>query len=169
MPKTLVAYAVARMKEAAREARRRRDENLSYDEVWCVFDVDDHPAIVEAKQQARDNGLKVAVSNPCFELWILLHFQSQTRAEQRSGIRRLCKAYIPDYDKEAKYERLKPSYPTAVERARDLDKWHESRNTTGHNPSTSVHQLTERLMELNRERILQHHMIRVGRLRVHDH
>jgi|ERR1039458_199365 hypothetical protein len=168
VPKTLVAYAVGRMREAAREAQRQRDENLSYDEVWCVFDVDDHPAIVEAKQQARDNGLMVAVSNPCFELWILLHFQSQTRAEQRSEMRRLCKVHIPEYDKEAPYERLNPGYSTAVERARNLDNWHESRGTAGHNPSTAVYQLTERLRELNRETTLQQHMIRVGRLRIED-
>jgi hypothetical protein len=30
--------------------------------VWCVFDVDIHPNLPEAKQQARDNGLSLAIS-----------------------------------------------------------------------------------------------------------
>jgi hypothetical protein len=166
VPRSLVRYAIDRKKEAVKQARRQQDENRSYDEVWCVFDVDDHPGIIEAKQQARDNGLKVAVSNPSFELWVLLHFQSQTRAEQRSEMRRLVKAHIPGYDKEAPYDRLRPNYPTAVERAVSLDKWHESRGTRGDNPSTSVYVLTERLRELNRERALQRHMLIVAKSEV---
>jgi hypothetical protein len=45
------------------------------DEVWCVFDVDEHPKLAEARDQANANGIQLAVSNPCFELWLLLHFQ----------------------------------------------------------------------------------------------
>ena len=77
MPKTLVERAVAMKREAALEAKRKKDENLKYDQVWCVFDIDEHPFVPEAKQQARDNGIEVAISNPCFELWALLHFRDQ--------------------------------------------------------------------------------------------
>ena len=27
---------------------------------------------------ARDNGIRVAISNPCFELWLVLHYAQQT-------------------------------------------------------------------------------------------
>src|ERR1017187_8009342 len=74
-PKTIVERAVELKKQANRDAKRRADDNLKYDEVWCVFDVDDHRLIVEAKEQAKANGVEVAISNPCFELWALLHFQ----------------------------------------------------------------------------------------------
>src|SRR5579863_6447941 len=77
VPKTLVEYAVERKKQAFREAKRYSDPFLKYDEIWCVFDVDAHPHLNEAKNQARDNGLNLAISNPCFELWVLLHFQDQ--------------------------------------------------------------------------------------------
>src|SRR3982750_4853087 len=53
-PKTLVERAANRKKESEEEARRARDENLKYDEVWCVFDVDEHPRLPDARQQARD-------------------------------------------------------------------------------------------------------------------
>jgi hypothetical protein len=74
-PKTLVERAVALKKESKRQAKK--DPNLGYEHVWCVFDVDEHPYVAEAQQQARDNKIDVAISNPCFELWALLHFQDQ--------------------------------------------------------------------------------------------
>jgi len=43
VPKTLVERAVA-IKRAA-----RKDPNLDYDEVWCAFDIDEHPFVPEAK------------------------------------------------------------------------------------------------------------------------
>ena len=51
------------------------------DQVWCVFDVDnflnDNPEKCnKAIAEAKNNGIKLAWSNECFELWLLLHFQS---------------------------------------------------------------------------------------------
>ena len=83
-PKTIVERAASRKKESQRLARKREDSSLRFDEVWCVFDVDQHPNFAEAKDQARDNGIRLAVSNPCFELWLLLHF-----TDHRAYIERL--------------------------------------------------------------------------------
>jgi RloB-like protein len=44
-----------------------------------VFDVEwprNHPGLEEAVKQAYANGIKLAVSNPCFESWLILHFQN---------------------------------------------------------------------------------------------
>src|SRR5205809_3518584 len=49
-PKTLVERAVEQKKEAERQARRAKNDFLKYDEVWCVFDVDEHPHLADAKQ-----------------------------------------------------------------------------------------------------------------------
>src|ERR1035438_2177974 len=76
-PKALVERAVEKKKSAERLARSQRDSNLRYDQVWCVFDIDEHRLIPEAKQQAGANGIELAISNPCFELWALLHFRDQ--------------------------------------------------------------------------------------------
>jgi RloB-like protein len=55
------------------------DERDDRDELWAVFDVD-HQAtgqhlrdFTEAVQVARTRGIRLAGSNPCFELWLLLH------------------------------------------------------------------------------------------------
>jgi hypothetical protein len=149
-PKTLVELAVGLKKTAEKDAKRSKDENLKYDAVWCVFDVDEHPRLAEAKQQARDNGIKVAVSNPCFELWALLHFQDQRRHIERDEVRRLCRHYMPGYEKRLPCETLLPMYPDAVRRCVDLEHWHQTRGTDGNNPSTGVHRLTEEIMRAAR-------------------
>lgn len=46
-----------------------------FDAVWCVFDVDDHERIETAVELARKLGFDLAVSNPCFEVWLLWHFE----------------------------------------------------------------------------------------------
>jgi hypothetical protein len=89
VPKTVVERAVQLRNRAEQEAKRRGDEYLRYDYVWCVFDVDEHPFVPEAKQQAHDNRIDLAVSNPCFELWFLLHFQDQTAHIERARLQSL--------------------------------------------------------------------------------
>jgi hypothetical protein len=145
-PKTLVERAVEFKKAAERAAKTTKDENLKYDATWCVFDVDEHPYLAEAQQQARDNGISVAVSNPCFELWALLHFQDQRAHIDRREVRRLCQQHMPRYDKRLPCEVLLERYPAALRRSTALVEWHHTRDTDGENPSTGVHRLTEEIM-----------------------
>lgn len=144
-PKTLVERAVDLKKTADRDAKRGKDQNLKYDVVWCVFDVDEHPYLAEARQQARDNGIQVAISNPCFELWALLHFQEQHAHIERQEVRRLCKEYMPGYEKRLPCQTLLAEYDGAVRRSLELEQWHHHRDTVGANPSTGVHRLTEEI------------------------
>jgi hypothetical protein len=145
-PKTLVERAVELKREAGRNARRLKDDNQRYEEVWCVFDVDEHPLIPEAKDQAEANGVELAISNPCFELWALLHFQDQSAHIERRRVQHLCRQFMPGYEKRLDYETLKLKYTDALRRAEDLERWHESRDTVGANPSTVVHKLVQRIL-----------------------
>ncbi|MEV6983789.1 RloB family protein [Sphaerisporangium sp. NPDC051017] len=81
VPLTLVRRAVD----------RKHDEEV--DECWCVFDVEwprNHPNLEQAIQLSNRHGIRLAISNPCFELWLILHFEDQTAfmnngdAERRS-------------------------------------------------------------------------------------
>ena len=69
--------------EAAAEARARSSgEDGEIDEVWCVFDVEwpqNHPNLKRALALARESGVRVAVSNPCFELWLALRLRGSER------------------------------------------------------------------------------------------
>jgi RloB-like protein len=154
-PKTLVERAVDLKKSAEKDAKRGKDENLKYDVAWCVFDIDEHPFLAEAQQQARDNGIRIAVSNPCFELWALLHFQDQRAHIERREVQRLCKHYMRGYEKKLPCETLLPNYTDAVRRSEDLDQWHYSRGTSGENPSTSVHKLTQEITKEGRPASIQ--------------
>lgn len=57
----------------------KRDRN-SYDQIWLVFDKDQHEKIPEAVQMAEDNNMFFVISIICFEYWILLHFEQTTKA-----------------------------------------------------------------------------------------
>lgn len=131
VPRTLVDWAV--------EERREDD----YDEVWVIFDVDDHPGVEATLDRARAHNLRVAMSNPCFELWALLHFQDQRAAVPRDKLNRLCRKHMPGYEKRLPFRLLSPLYETALGNAKTLAQWHETRGTTGANPSTNVYELTE--------------------------
>lgn len=141
VPKTLVERA-AEMKRDA-DAKATKDENERYDEVWCVFDIDDHPKIDDAKQQARDNGIKLAISNPCFELWVLLHFQDQSAHISRAKLRTECRKHLPGYEKDLPTEKLDPHYDKAATRAQKLDEWQQQQGRKDANPSTGIYKLTK--------------------------
>lgn len=154
-PKTLVERAARRKRKAESEARRESDAYLGYDEVWCVFDVDDHAHLAAAREQARRAGIQLAVSNPCFELWALLHFQAQTARIERKRAGERLRRHLPGYEKSLSFERLKPGYPQAVERAQHLDRCCDESGRPGDNPSTGVYRLTERIREEGKDNYLR--------------
>ncbi|MFF2329165.1 MULTISPECIES: RloB family protein [unclassified Streptomyces] len=74
-PKSLVKAAIEHKKRALRSAS---DRWMEYDEVWCVIDVEapvPHEGLADALKLAGQHGIEVALTNPCFELWLLLHFK----------------------------------------------------------------------------------------------
>jgi hypothetical protein len=157
VPKALIDYAVNSKHAAEKNARAQKDDNLKYDEVWCVFDVDAHPHLLDAKQKAEANGINTAISNPCFELWLLLHFQDQRAHIERHPVQSACRGHMPGYEKFVPFEAIFPHHQEAVGRAVALDNWQQTQGRPGGNPSTGVHRLTERIMQLGREEQLKKH------------
>jgi len=143
VPMTIVGVAKDRKRKAEKRARRENDENLRYDEVWCVFDVDIHPNVSNAKQMARDNGLGFAISSPCIELWLWLHFADQPGMKHRHELQRMMKKYIPGYDKHVNYSDYADGYAAAVKRASRLEEDAKAVNEEERNPTTGVWRLTE--------------------------
>ncbi|HYR11651.1 MAG TPA: RloB family protein, partial [Longimicrobium sp.] len=139
---------------AEREARRARDVNLRFDEVWCVFDVDEHQRLEAALAEAERGGIHVAVSNPCFELWLLLHFVEQTAHLSTRQARDRLRKHLPGYDKHVRFDDLSAGYADALRRGVALDRRHEEAGSPGGNPSSGMHQLTERIREFGKDRRL---------------
>ena len=69
-PLTLVETAAGIVERDAREARKEGFE--PYARAWAVTDTDDF-AIWPAERAARDAGIGLALSNPCFEVWLIDH------------------------------------------------------------------------------------------------
>ncbi len=141
-PLTLVTIAMRLKQEAEVEARRQRDDNLRWDQVWGVFDVDEHARLDEAKGLAESASIRLAVSNPCFELWALLHFRDQRAYIERGRVQSELQRHMPGYDKELDFVRMHPTYAEAARRAEELDRLAVTDGEAGRNPSTQVYRLT---------------------------
>lgn len=142
VPLTLVQIAKDERDSAAQAAKREGDENLRYDSVWCVPDVDKHPNIPEAKLMAAANGIEIVISNPCFELWLLLHFQESPGAKHHRDMQKLMKSHIPNYDKHVDFTDFRDGYPQAIKRAERLVMRAVAEHEPGRNPTTDVYRLT---------------------------
>lgn len=129
-PEALVRYA------AEKRARAADD----FDEVWCVTDVDEYD-LEPAVRLAQDEGISLAVSNPCFELWLIYHHDDCRRpivdADDAIAVLR---RYVPRYDKNALRVEDYPDTTAAIERAR---RSHNGARPPGPNPSSGVWRLAE--------------------------
>ena len=160
-PKTVVERALGSLRPTARsgskkEAKRKGQAPSSSkaappSQTWCVFDRDDHAHVPQALQEARAGGLRVAYSNPCFELWLLLHFQPNPGAHHRHHLQRelarLMPGYDPDDHKHLDFSRLAGGVEDAIKRAEQM--LTQAQALQGfdheHNPQTSVHELVREL------------------------
>ena len=146
-PKGIVNAAVKVKKHSKR--LKKSDPNEEIEAIWCVFDRDQHLLVPEALQQADANDIPVAFSDPCFELWLLLHFQDQTAHLERAEASRLCKLYMPDYRKQPDMELLLPLLPEAERRAAALCNRQDTAEMNRSNPWTEVHRLIESMRNLS--------------------
>jgi RloB-like protein len=142
-PKSVVEYAIKKKLEKAKTER--------YDHVWCIFDRDEHKNIEEAFNLALKNGIRIAFSNPNFELWFLLHYHDQRGALSRQEAIKKLKRYIPDYEKNASdmYEKLLDKQEIAIDRAILLRSMHLGNgDDQKENPSSAVDLLVKLLNDL---------------------
>lgn len=68
------------IEKAAAHQTRARSNGQPFDQVWCVIDVESprpHDNLDKALSLAHRNNVSCAISNPCFELWLILHFTDQ--------------------------------------------------------------------------------------------
>jgi len=94
-PKGLVAWAYAECQQL--------DWDWARDEAWCVFDVEragTHRDLPQVMASAKRKRIMVAVSNPAFEFWFLLHYECTDRCfEDANDVIRALLSYLPNYEK----------------------------------------------------------------------
>ena len=154
-PKTVI-------REAKEQLSNENGLGENFDRVYCVFDRDEHATFREACVEARASGLKLAVSWPCFEFWLRLHFDFTRHPYAPSGGKSPAQncvdelsGFLPGYEKAARgvFFELEDRLEAAkVHATRALnDAW----ATGAFNPSTEVHKLVQYLQSLTPEQAAQ--------------
>ena len=96
-----------------------------FDQVWCVIDGDFGAKIANARSKANAHGVLLAISNKCFEYWILLHFEENDKAAADCNglVKTLRKKHLPKYEKgKCEFEPIVPKVREACARAEKLRK-----------------------------------------------
>ena len=149
-PRTLVNIAKD-------ENQREKRNGEQFDSVYCVFDRDSHSQFEEASNMARARGFKLARSWPCFEFWLLLHFECVRAPYAQSGSASPCDAciddlrkHLPGYNKgnQTTFDNLWPLLEAAI--ANGYKAAADAADTNERNPSTEVHELVVHLRNLSK-------------------
>ncbi|MEA3544220.1 MAG: RloB family protein [Thermodesulfobacteriota bacterium] len=149
------------------EAIKEKGNNPSGDLFWVVFDREAENKYAdalhnEARTKAKAAGVNIAFSNVCFEVWILLHFQTNvaTYSSYSDLLKQSSlKTHIKDYDKGKKRLFTETEISTARRNAEALNKrtkvgadpaW---RHPYQWNPYTDVYKLLDAIDGFGRKYI----------------
>lgn len=125
-------------------------ERGGYDRIYCVFDRDGHESFDRARAKIRSLAnrrrsplpIHEAISVPCFEFWVLLHFERTDRPFNRCSdvIRRVRDLHMPGYQKADAV--IARQLIARVQDAVGNADWVEARaDSNDYNPYTSVHKV----------------------------
>ena len=130
----------------------------SFDEVYVVFDRDDHNSYHNALGKVNSLNRKykndenqfakfIAIASvPCFELWLLVHYEPVLAPIQRVGLYGRLKIHLPNYEKgdSGIFSTTKVNLDTAIQRAEDMSRLRNAHDDNG--PYTGVHELVNKLL-----------------------
>lgn len=136
---------VERASEAMIRGGRADAENTEY---WCVFDVEaptPHPRLKDAFVMARDHGIRMAISDPCFELWLILHYADRAGWLSTADAERLRREHDGSTGKGLDGVEYAQRRADAGRRAGKLEAMHErdGRQFPKDNPSSGMYRLVE--------------------------
>ena len=155
VPLTIAQAAVqfAREEGLLRGSRRRRFSFEEKDEVWAVFDRDEHDKYCEAVNLCEQHGIGVARSNPCFELWLILHETDFNRPDDRHAVQKKLEQLRPEYDRKGKKilncDEIVSRVMEAEKRAEKLLTLRTEEDNPHGCPSTTVGKLTMAIRNAN--------------------
>ncbi len=126
------------------------------DRIYCVYDVNSSPEkqLGDAQKEASKNNVKVCVSNPCFEVWYLLHYRYTTAClNTYDDVKRELLSHISNYEKNKDvFDELCPLQAKAISHAKLLEQHHQREEVVSicrRRPSTQIHILVEYLNKLS--------------------
>ena len=134
------------------------------DAVWVIADGDvnynnpnpittKNTLLSTARKLADAKGIQIAISNPCFEFWYLLHFQYTTKFfKDYSSVKATLTAYLPNYEKtDNVYTQLFEHTTDALRNAERVEQYHLQNGCNkpfgvNVNPFTDIYQLIKALL-----------------------
>ena len=129
------------------------------DEVVCVFDCDKNEDDVLAKafKNARENKIKMCLSNPFFELWFILHHEYDNQPFTKEKLESRLEKHVPNYRKNKDYYgELLSKRDDAIKNAEKLNNYHSSKDVSlesvKSNPSTQVHEVIALIRGFNSQK-----------------
>lgn len=133
------------------------------DTAWLVLDVDRWQPHVLAKviTESRKNNISVAISNPCFEVWMCFHLSEcsdkdianppQKRGNtnsQKSRLVRLLRQTLGEYNESSpKMTTFEPLQAEAIERAFKNDRESDHASPWPASPGTHVYKLVKEILD----------------------
>lgn len=137
-----IAEKAAKKAQTRRRHRGGRDSFEEGDQIWAMFDRDEHPRFKEAVRLCEQHDVEVARSDPCFELWLILHEQDYDRPCDRHEAQRKFERQ-PEYDCDALVRQVEQ----AERRAEAQLRRREKEGAPHGNPSTTVFRLTRAIRD----------------------
>ncbi|RJO69104.1 RloB domain-containing protein [Nocardia panacis] len=131
-----------------RAMERKRDKEI--DSCWCVFDVEwprNHPHLGKALELAKASDIGLAISNPCFELWLILHHRDHTSFIDTHCAERDSRGLDGRAGKQIDAARYMPLRNQAHRRASSLARLHADNGSElpRNNPSSGMFELLDAL------------------------
>lgn len=153
IPMTVVDAAIHERETLVERARKTKD-SFEVFRVWAVFDRDDHPEVSQALARARKNGIDVAFSNPCFELWPLLHLIDYGAVHGRHKVQSMLNEVMPNFHHEKSpvvdFERIKNEFFKAYDKAEFLNNSRAAEGDPYGCPTTTVGVLVKKIIDNGR-------------------
>lgn len=144
VPITIMDKVKTRMVDLRQE--QRSNSSAKADTVWAVFDQDEHLKVTEAIAGCEGSGAQVAYSNPCFEVWLILHHEDYHAADDHHQIQKRYQKLDPTYDPNGSKTPDCAFLMNHVEKAEQFGenqcKRREEEDTPFGRPSTTVYKLT---------------------------
>ena len=133
------------------DCARATDSFEEKDEVWAVFDRDTHEKFHNAVQKCQSNGVRVGRSNPCFELWLILHRENYDKSDGRHAVQAQCERVCAGYDRHSSKtpdcSGLLAHVEAAIKRAEDQLARRKNEGEEFGCPSTTVGSLVQAILE----------------------
>jgi hypothetical protein len=129
--------------------KQEHDLNAQQDTLWLMVDVDHHRAkeLSAVCQEALQKGFQLAVSNPCFELWLLLHhIEAIAEDKDCETVEKRLRAHLGGYNKiNLQIEQFRLFIAEAIRRAKALHQ--DSAERWPASTGTHVYKVVETLMD----------------------